>query len=257
MERKTQASRPATPRWEFGPDIPTYDFLEGMSLNERWDLHEAVDNFVYKVKQRSFFIWEAVVCLEQELPLTAEQKDALDELINFGDPDDEQVLYLNGVPRTSEPWHVILNKIVPHLLIEPFVTSDVPEEVKLEGWNGIVTALREHGQGLSVPPEGSSPEDVVPPELRHKLWLQFCFDPLSGLGQAPELTLQDEEDHFRIGEFIDRMRAHRQSVAYFNLTPKSLLTKVVFPERDIPILLEQLRQRLGIQSNDDPIAAYL
>lgn len=121
-----QSNRPATPRWEFGPDIPTYDFLEGITLDDNWGLQEAVDHFVFKVEQKSFLIWEAVACHEQELPLTVEQNDQLDGLINYGDPDDEQVLYLNGIPRTSEPWYVIFNKIVPHLLIEPFVTSDVP-----------------------------------------------------------------------------------------------------------------------------------
>lgn len=131
------------------------------------------------------------------------------------------------------------------------------DEVKLEGWNRIVTALREHGQGLSLPPGATSVEDAIPEELRHNLWLQFCFEPLNGLGQDPELTLEAKEEHYRIADFIDRMRAHKQSVAYFDLAPNSLLTKVVLPERDVSILIEQLRQRLGMQSNDGAIADNL
>jgi hypothetical protein len=257
MKKGLPSNRPATPRWEFEPHVPTYDFLEEMSLDNTWDLQETVDNFVFSLEQKSFLIWEAVACHEQGLPLTTEQKDQLDDLINFGDPNDEQILYIDENPRTSQPWHVILNKIVPHLLIEPFVTSTVPDEVILEGWNQIVRALRKHGRGLSVPPGASSPEEVVPSELRHKLWLQFCFDPLCGLGQNSALTLHDEAEHHRIDDFIELMRIHKQSVAHFELTPSSLLKKVILPEQAAPILTEQLKQRLGMQSNDDAIAAFL
>ena len=65
-----------------------------------------------------FLTWEAVVCHEQGLPLTRQQKAVLSELINFGDPDDEQILYLNEIPRTTEPWYEILRKIAPRLLVE-------------------------------------------------------------------------------------------------------------------------------------------
>jgi hypothetical protein len=115
------------------------------------------------------------------------------------------ILYIDEMPRPSEPWHVILNKIVPHLLIEPFRTFDCHEEVKCDGWNLIVTALREHEQGLSLPPGVESPEEVVPAELRHKLWLQWCFNDLSGLGQEKELTLEDPEEHYRIEWFIEEV----------------------------------------------------
>ena len=37
-------------------------------------------------------------------------------------PPRDQILYIDEIPRPSEPWYVILNKIVPHLLIEPFQT---------------------------------------------------------------------------------------------------------------------------------------
>jgi hypothetical protein len=154
MSRKknTAAQKPAPMRWEFDPDIPTHDFLEEGPLDDIWNLQEAVENFVSGVEGGRFLTWEAVVCEEQELPLTAGQKKALRSLLNFNDAEDDEILYIDEIPRPSEPWYVILNKIVPYLLIEPFKTFDVHDEVKSDGWNRIMTALNEHGQGLSLPP---------------------------------------------------------------------------------------------------------
>ncbi len=256
MDRTSQA-RPVTPRWEFGPDIPTEDWLDDVSLDDVWDLQQAVESFVWTIEEQEFVAWEAVVSQEQGLPLTKEQEDQLNGMLNFGDPDDEQILYYNDTPRPSQPWHVILNKIVPHLLIEPFDTSDCLDDILVDGWSQIVAALREHGHGLSLPAGVASPEEVIPPELRHKLWLQVSFEWLDGLGQEPELTLRDEEDHYRIEEFIDQLRAHKDSVAYLDLTITSMLSRVIMPEEDVAILIEQLQKQLGVPSCDDRLENYL
>ena len=177
MSRKknTAAQKPAPMRWEFDPDIPTHDFLEEGPLDDIWNLQEAVENFVSGVEEGQFLTWEAVVCEEQGLPLTALQKKALRSLLNFNDAEDDEILYIDEIPRPSEPWYVILNKIVPYLLIEPFKTFGVHDDVKSDGWNRIMTALNEHGQGLSLPPGVASYRVVVPADLRHKLWLQYCL----------------------------------------------------------------------------------
>src|SRR3954447_7369785 len=109
-------------RWEFGHDIPTHDFFEGGSLEDTWNLQQAVENFVSWLEEDQFLTWEAVVCEEQGLPLTARQRKVLGSLLNFNDEDDDEIHYIDEIPRPSEPWHVILNKIVPHLLVEPFET---------------------------------------------------------------------------------------------------------------------------------------
>src|SRR6266849_2516534 len=114
-KKKPTAQQPGPMRWQFERDIPTYDFFDGMTLHDAWGLQEAVENFIYKLEKRDFLTWEAVVCHEQGLPLTDQQEKALDGLINFGDTDDEQILYINEIPRPSEPWYVILNKIAPYL----------------------------------------------------------------------------------------------------------------------------------------------
>lgn len=179
MRKKKQNARrdPARLRWEFDPNVPTYDFFEGQSLDDAEGLCEAAESFIYWLENGSFATWEAVACMEQGLPLTAEQEELLEGLLNFGDPDDEEVLYIDETPRTSEPWHVILNKIAPHLLIEPFDTSAEYYDEQLEGWNQLTAALREHGRGLSLPAGASSVEEAVPADVRHRLWLQHAFCP--------------------------------------------------------------------------------
>src|SRR5436305_13213904 len=170
-KKKPAAQKPAPMHWEFDSDIPTHDFLEEGRLDDRWNLQQAVENFVSWVEEGQFLSWEAVVCEEQGLPLTAPQKKALRSLLSFNDEEDDEILYIDEIPRPSEPWYVILNKIVPHLLIEPYRTFDPHGEAECDGWEQTSTALRENGQGLSLPPGVESPEEVVPAELRHKLWL--------------------------------------------------------------------------------------
>jgi len=258
-KKKNPASKASAPiRWEFDPDIPTDDFFDGRNLDESWDLQEAVDNFVSMMNGDTFLTWEAVVCEEQGLPLTAKQKKALGGLLDFNDEeDDEGILYIDEMPRPSEPWYAILNKIVPYLLIEPYRTFDCHEEVKCDGWNQIVTALREHGQGLSLPPGAKSPEEVAPAELRHKLWLQFCFNDLGGLGQEEDMTLEDPEEHYRVDWCIDSLRECKDTVAYFGLTLESVLNRVILPEKDQPIFVKMMQDKLGLGSVQEPIAARL
>jgi hypothetical protein len=181
-KKKQRPQRPAPMRWEFDADIPTQDFFEEGPLNDLWNLEEAVENFVFMLEKKDFLTWEAVVCSEQDLPLTAPQEAALNALITFSDTPDDRILYINEIARPSEPWHVILNQLAPYLLIEPFRTFDLHAQVKSEGWPRIATALQEDGQGLSLPAGVSKHEDVVPAELRHKLWLQYCLEILGVSG---------------------------------------------------------------------------
>jgi hypothetical protein len=255
-QKKRATQKPTVMSWEFDPSIPTDDFLDGCDLDRAWDLQEAVENFVYWLDGDRFLTWEAVVREEQGLPLTPDQQKAVESLLNFSDEPDDQILYINEIPRPSEPWYVILNKIVPHLLIEPFRTFEMHEEVKSDGWTRIMTALDEHGQSLSLPPGVASYKQVVPADLQHKLWLQYCFDMLSGLGQDDELILK-EEDPWRVNEFILRLRECKESVAYFGLTVESLLTRVLLPERDRPIFVKLTQEKLGLASAQEPIADRL
>lgn len=256
-KKQPRPKRPLPLKWEFDPDTPTYDFIKDHNLGDLWGLQEAVGNFLYKMEDGQFLAWEAVMAHEQGLPLTRQQQAALEELLDFTDGEEDRVLYINDVPRTSEPWFAILNKLLPHLLIEPFRTFDVHDEVQCEGWKNLARCLREHADGLSLSPGASSPLEVVPPEFRHKLWLQDCFDALSGLGQDEELTLEDPEQHYRIDEFIGTLRDHKDTVQYFTLTLDSLLERVILPERDRPIFVTMMQDKLEMETTADRIADHL
>ncbi len=57
MPRKRKnpvAKKPAPMRWEFGPEIPTRDFLEEGPLDDPWNLQQAVENFVSWVEEGQF-----------------------------------------------------------------------------------------------------------------------------------------------------------------------------------------------------------
>ncbi len=254
---KRPSKQPATPSWQFDPDIPTYDFFEGNSLDKPWVLDEAVEDFVDWLKEDRFLTWEAVACEEQGLTLTSRQKSLLRELLCFDDDASDEILYIDEIPRPSEPWHVILNKIVPHLLIEPYRTFDVHDDVTCDGWPRIVSALREHGEGLSLPPGVESCEEVLPADLRHKLWLQWCFDNLGGLGQLESMTLKKPEQHDRVKWFIERLRECKETVAFLRLTLESLLSRLVLPPEEQPIFLEMMQSKLGLVSPQELIASRL
>ena len=93
--------------------------------------------------------------------------------------------------------------------------------------------------------------------MRHKLWLQWSFNELGGLGQSETLTLQNEEEHDRIEGFIERLRRCKESVEYFDLTLDTLLTRVVLPDRDKPIFVTVMQEQLGMKSTQDRLADCL
>ncbi len=254
---KTSAKQPARIRWEFDADVPTGDFFEEGPLDDMSNLQDAVDSFVYWLEKDCFLIWEAVVSEEQGIPLTPKQKKALGGLLDFSDGDDDEILYIDEMPRPSEPWHVILNKIAPHLWINPYRTSDGHTEVQYEGWSQIITTLQEHGEDLILPPGAARTEEVVPADLRHNLWLQSCFNNLHGLGQEDSMTLADPEQHDRIEWFIEGLRECRESVAFFSLTLDSLLTRVILPEKDRPIFIRLMQEKLNVDSGSEPMGQHL
>jgi len=248
--------------WEFPGDVPTCDFFVERPLDDLEDLQEAVESFVFWLEKDCFLMWEAVISQEQNIPLSREQKKSLRNLLNFSDDEEEYkdkaILYIDEMPRPSEPWHVILNKIAPHLWINPFRTSDCHFETQCEGWSQIMAALQEHGQGLVLPPNAGSAMEVVPAELRHSLWLQSCFNVLDGMGQNDDdTTLDDPEECERIEWFIDGLRECRESVGYLGLTLNSLLDRIILPAKERPVFLKLMQQNLGIDSCDQPIAEHL
>ena len=50
-------------------------------------------------------------------------------------------LYIDGLPRPKEPWHETLCKLVPELILEPFKTYEIHDEMYHEDWLRIVESL--------------------------------------------------------------------------------------------------------------------
>ena len=121
----------------------------------------------------------------------------------------------------------------------------------------LLYCLNKHAGGLWLPQGVTSPVEVIPTELRHKLELQNCFNALSGLGQFDDATLEVEDQQYRIEDFIDSLRACQDTIAYFDLTLDSLLTRVILPDRDKPIFVQRMQAKLGLKSTTDRIAGYL
>ena len=255
--RKTQNQKAKIARtlnWDFADDIPTRDFF-ARSLNDRWALGEAVENFEWAMERHTFHTWEAVMSREQGLRLSKAQEELLDDLISFGEDDEDQILYINDIPRPNEPWYAILNKVVPHLLVEPFETAAIYDDVTCEGWDQLMDCVTKHGKGLSLPEDVKSPEEVVPAELRHALWLQSCSGDLDGLGQAHDLSLHTQPE--RVDEFIDHLRERKDTVKFLDLTLDSLMKRIILPEADQPLFMAMMKDNLGMGSSACCLAEFL
>jgi hypothetical protein len=241
----------------FDPDMPVNDFFEHLNLDDPADLEEALNNFISELEYGYFLMWEAVVCVEQGVNLSKKQKSVLDELLYFNDNDDDQILYIDEIPRPKEAWYEIARKIVPRLLVELFKTDAVMYSVMHEGWANLVEALEEHAQDLSLPEGIESTLDIFPHDLQHRLWLQTCFDALSGLGQSEALTLEDEDQKERVEWFIDLLREHKDSVQYFDLTLETMLTRVIIPSKDENLFTAMIMEQLGLPTSQVRIAECL
>ena len=54
--------------------------------------------------------------------------------------------------------------------------------------------------------------------------------------------------------FIESLRECKESVDYFNLTLDSLMTRIILPERDQPIFVKMMLDKLGLSSAQERIA---
>ena len=241
----------------FEPHVPTHDYLAFHNLDDYSDLEELLENLIYDIESGYFLRWEAVIRREQGLLLTKKHEQVLSELISFGDSDDDEILYIDEIPRPNEPWYQIVRKIVPKLVIERFETYDYHYLTAYEGWPNLVGCLAEYGQDLSRSAGVESPIDVVPTDIQHRLWLQHCFVALSGLGQEEELTLENERQGYRIDWFIRCLKEHKDSVQFLGLTLEKLLTIVILPPRDEKIFIRAMLRQLGMSSAKERFAVAL
>jgi hypothetical protein len=135
------------------------------------------------------------------------------------------------------------------LILDPFKTYEIYDAIYDEGWTGLVECLDEYAHDLSLPDGITSPIDVIPEDIRHRLWLQSCFSVLGGIGQEEELTLENKDQKpWRIKEFVNSLKEHKDSVQYLNLSIEKLIKMVKLPLKDEKILVESMLKKLKMKS---------
>ena len=63
-KKKRRPERPERPekpaclegKWQFGPDVPTYDFFEHRNLNDPGDLGEVLEDFIFGLERGIFLL---------------------------------------------------------------------------------------------------------------------------------------------------------------------------------------------------------
>lgn len=248
--------------WEKAVEgVPTMKYaIEDMDMSDTAKLAEALDNFVFYLREGSwsFLTWEAVIREEQKLPLSETHKQSLSSLFGFGH---DVIHYIDDTPRPHEPWYETLRRLVPHLPVESFDTSKPQFEVTTEGWPKLVKALKEHGRSLSLPEGIDAPLDVIPRNLRHRLWLQSSFGEVEGIGQEgfddEAISLKDEEQLCRVDDFIKALRDRKDDIRALELTLEKLLQILVMPPDDLAIFVKVFTETLGLKSSSDQIADHL
>lgn len=237
--------------------LPVYDFLQDHDIDREMSFYQCFDLLLIWIEDGYFLKWETLVQFEKGVPIKTKQQKIIDEVINFSIGNNKLLLDI-GIFQPSEPWYETVRKVAPRLILDPFKTYEFNDVVYHNGWSRLVECLNKHAQDLSLPDGVATPFEVIPENTRQRLWLQDCFDALSGLGQMEELTLENEEQKpWRIEDFIKALKEHKDSVTYFKLSIKSLIKMVKLPLKDEKILVASLLEKLKMKSVSEPIYDYL
>lgn len=242
--------------------VPTYDFVGAHgSIDNYGGVESLLEDFINSIEGGYFLQWEAVERTERGLPLTPHQHEAMDDIVSFCEDPNQPIWYIDGIARPLEPWYVIIQKIAKWLLLDPLRTSDLHFASATEGWPDLYDCVEDPENKL-MPPDGmASPIDVVPVELQHRLWLQSCFDPLVGIGQPtydkdPEL-IRLKDQPYRVAEFIEELREHRDTVEYLNLTLENMLKILIMPKHDEKLFATLMTKSLGLESRQTLLSGCL
>lgn len=129
-------------------------------------------------------------------------------------------------------------------------------EIVTSGWPEIVAA--QHGAGLTLPDGAGSRVEVVPEELRDKLSIQSCCEPLLGTGQdggGETVSLSDTGQAWRVHELVELLREHAASVRQLGLTLERLLAELAaLPEGESEALGKLLTEKLPLATPADVLA---
>ncbi len=255
MTKKRKNSKSVT------QDIPTENYFQYKDLNSHSDLESLINHLIDDFKFGYFLRWEAVERNEQGLELSLKQREESDGIIHFEDEDDEmeddRILYIDEVARPNKPWYEIVKIVSSHLVVDKLKTYETHFAVITEGWPRLVEALNEYGKDLTLPQGISSPLDVVPADIQHRLWFQYCCDAFLGIGQEDVSGLSDKSSYFRFDLFIDRLKEFKESVDFLNLSLDKLLSILILPSEDKEIFEKIMMYKLRINSVKEPIVDFL
>lgn len=223
-------------------DIPTEDYFQYKDLNSHSDLESLINHLIGDFEFGYFLRWEAVERNEQGLTLSSKQQEELDGIITFEDEEDEveddRILYIDEVARPNKPWHEIVKIVSSHLVIDKLKTYETHFAVITEGWPRLVESLNEYGKDLTLPQGISSPLDVVPADIQHRLWFQYFCEAFLGIGQPEVPCLSDKSSHYRFDMFMDRLKECKESVDFLKLSLEKILSILILPSEDKEILKE-------------------
>lgn len=238
--------------------IPTYNFFE-REIESEYDVEEILENFVFSMEKNYFLMWEAVVNKEKNKELTEIQEQVFNQLLNFGDEDDEQILYIDECARPNKAWYLIAQEIAEKMVVKNRIACyELHSSLFSEGWETLKEGIINHGEHLSKPSGIKDLLEVIPEEIRHQLEIQEAIDWLIGLGQDSQLTLTDPEQNYRIGNLIKSLKDKISSVEYFKLSIKKLLTDFVeLHPKDEEIFKREMINILGLINEEEYIAEKL
>ncbi len=236
----------------FPTDDPLDEFKE---LAERRDVAagEMVDIFVHLLSSKTYHTWEAIIRKEQGLSLTTGQQALIRGLLSFSEDDEGPILYLDGLARPAHPWYETLQFIAAKFVRQP---SEM-ESFEVEEWDELCEAVATFGRGLSVPPGIDDPMDTVSPDIRRRIAMQCCVEPLIGAGRWGNLGLSDPYSEWRIEALVEELERSGDIVRHFELTPATVNRFVEISPADAEFLAAELVRRLSMPGVDAPIADHL
>ena len=146
-------------------NAPSEELLEGIDLDDDAGLEDAVQSLVEALETDFFLDWEAVLRVEQDLPLSKAHARALRTLLLHRDEPDEgedtRILYIDDCARPAEPWYETVRRVAPRI-VGRF------DRIETLGAR-LLEAIEHHAAHLSLPEGAERPEDVLPADLRKRM----------------------------------------------------------------------------------------
>ncbi|MEM0992647.1 MAG: hypothetical protein AAGI49_06395 [Bacteroidota bacterium] len=209
----------------FNENIPVDDHFEREPESD-FDVEDMIEDFCYRMESNYFLSWEAVEAQERNEELGKHHKKLLSDLISFEDEPSDQIHYIDGMPRPSKKWYeiaVILAKLLEKGRLKTFETYTA---LISEGWGNLKEAIEFNSDSLSKPKGVETGIDVIPLDLYHRLEIQESMDALLGLGQDDDedLTLKNEDQHYRIEMLVDDLKEKIQSVEHVKLSIETIIS---------------------------------